>query len=565
LKILGLNTIGFNTSASLIINGELKFAVEEERLSREKRTRKFPILSINYILKKYSLKIEDFEAIAISWNPGINLEKFDLAQSEGNSYIPSILHSVPNNLFRIANNPNSEMVIQDLLIENNKKIKIFYINHHLSHASSFYFSKFKKANILTLDAFGEKQSGGLYYGSDNKIQKLSDLYFPHSLGSFYSTFTQLCGFKAQSDEWKLMGASAYGEKSTYYNKIKNLIDLKKDGTFELDLNYFNHYLFHRPNFYNEKLLKYLNIQVNKSETLTSKYYNLAHAAQSVFEDILFHILNNLYKKNKNSNLVFAGGCALNCLANGKIIHKTNFKDIFIPPVPDDSGAGAGAAFYVNNNILNYKRKYVMKNNYLGPESSNFEIKKKLSKYKLDYRFTNKPEKLAASMIANGKIIGWFQGRLEFGDRALGNRSILADPRQKDIKDRINKVIKYREIFRPFAPALLDEKVKYYFEEYQSSDFMEKTVKIKNKFRKKLPGITHSDGTGRLQTVKKINNPKFYELIKEFYKLTSYPIVINTSLNYKGDPVCASVEDAIKTYHLSGLDCIIIGNYYITKK
>jgi len=564
LKILGLNAIGFNTSASLLVDGRLVFAIEEERISREKRTRKFPIHAINYILKKFSLKIDDINAIAVSWNPGVNLEKFDLNYSSNNSYIPNILHSIPNYLFKIGKVSDSKLIVQDFFIEKNKKIKIFYINHHLCHAAAFNFSGFKKASILTLDAFGEKQSAGLYYGLDNKITEISKIFFPHSLGSFYSTFTQICGFVPQSDEWKLMGASAYGKKNHFYKKIKELVNLKTDGTFELDLNFFNHYMFHRPNFYNQKLLNYLNIEENKLNSLTSEYYNVAYAAQQVFEETLFHILNNFYKKTNNSNLVFSGGCALNCLANGKIIHKTNFKKMFIPPIPDDAGAGLGAAFYVDNNIFKRKRNYVMLNNYLGPETSNSEIKKKLARYKLDFKFTKEPEKLAANLIANNQIIGWFQGRLEFGDRALGNRSILADPRQKDIKDRINNIIKYREIFRPFAPAILDEKVKEYFEEYQTSDFMEKTIKIKNIFRKNLPGITHNDGTGRLQTVKKNNNEKFYNLINEFYKLTNYPIVINTSLNYKGDPICCFVEDAIKTFYLTGLNCIIIGNYYLEK-
>tara|TARA_A100000164_G_C21935555_1_gene787920 strand:- start:71 stop:1771 length:1701 start_codon:yes stop_codon:yes gene_type:complete len=566
MKILGLNAIGYNTSASLIINGKLKCSIEEERLSREKRTRKFPIKSINYILNKFTLKLEDIDAIAISWNPLINLEKFDKYQSENHSYIPNILHSIPNYIINLSKENSKDYFLQEIKLKK-KNLKIYYVNHHLSHASSFYFSKFKKAAILTLDAFGEKQSGGFYIGSNNSIRKINDLFFPHSLGAFYSTFTEICGFKPQSDEWKLMGASAYGngKNNKFYESLKKLVKLKPNGQFELDLKYFNHYMFHRPNYFNQKLLNFLKISKNNDSELNKKYYDLSFATQRVFEDILFNALNALYKNTKTDNLVFAGGCALNCLANGKIIKKTKFKNIFIPPVPDDSGAGLGAAYFLHNQILKKKKNYVMESNYLGPSFTNEEVLKKLKKYKLSYKYIKNPSLIGAKLISENKIIGWFQGSLEFGDRALGNRSILADPRRNDIKLRINKIVKYREPFRPFAPAVLDNQVTKFFTEYQESNFMEKTVGIKKNMQKFIPGVVHMDGTARLQTVKKKNNPKFYKLIEEFYNLTQIPMVINTSLNYKGDPICCGIEDIIKTFYLSGLDSVIINNYLIEKK
>jgi carbamoyltransferase len=565
MKILGLNTIGFNTSASYLDNGKLKCSIEEERLSRIKRTRQFPIKSIDYILNKFNLKFNDFDAVAISWNPLINLEKFDSNQSENKSYIPNLIHSIPSYILKLTKENVPEYFTQEIKFKK-KKIKIYFINHHLSHASSYYFSGFKKASILTMDAFGEKQSGGFYLAKNNDIKKINDLEFPHSLGSFYSTFTEICGFKPQSDEWKLMGASAYGnqKKNIFYEKIRKLVELKNNGKFELNLKYFNHYMFHRPNYYNKKLLDYLNISLNKKPELTQEYYDLSFAAQKVFEDILFNALNSLYRETKSENLVFAGGCALNCLANGKIIKKTKFKNIFIPPVPDDSGAGLGAAFYLHNKILNNKRVYVMDNNYLGPSYSNAEVESTLKKYKLKFKFVKNPSLIGAKLISENKIIGWFQDSLEFGDRALGNRSILADPRKNDIKLRINKIVKYREPFRPFAPAVLNEYVKKYFTEYQKSNFMEKTVKVKKKMQKYVPGIVHMDGTARLQTVMKKNNSKFYKLIEQFYKITKIPMVINTSLNYKGDPICCSIEDIVKTFYLSGLDAIIINNYLLEK-
>tara|TARA_Y100000591_G_C21786801_1_gene674265 strand:- start:26 stop:1426 length:1401 start_codon:yes stop_codon:yes gene_type:complete len=453
---------------------------------------------------------------------------------------------------------------QELSVERNKKVPIYYINHHYCHAANFFVSPFKSSSILTVDAFGEKQSVGFFRGESNNIESLWSQEFPHSLGAFYSTFTEICGFKPQNDEWKLMGAAAYGNKNVYYNKIKNLVNLIPNDGFELNLKFFNHYMFHRPHYYNKKLLSYLNIKKNTSEILNTKYFNLAAASQLVFEDIYFHLINSLFKRNKNNNLVISGGSALNSLANGKILKKAKFKNLFIPPVPDDSGAGLGAANFLFNVINKNKKRYAMSNNYLGPEFNDDEIKKNLNKYKIKYQYINNVSKEAAKSIANSKIIGWFQGKIEFGDRALGNRSILADPRDKNMKSRVNNSIKYREQFRPFAPAILSEHTSDFFEDSQSSFFMERALKIKKTKQKLIPAVTHLDGTGRLQTVTKLNNQKFYDLIMEFYKLTKIPIVLNTSFNYKGDPIVCSPDDAIKTFYLSGLDELYLGNYRIIK-
>ena len=562
--ILGLNAIGFNTSASLLKNGKLIGAIEEERLTRNKRTRSFPNLSIEYLLKKNNLSFEDINAVGISWNPTINLEKFDKANSTNHSYIPNILHTVPSNLMHFSNRKTFRYFKQELSIKKNKKIPIYYINHHYCHAANFFISPFKNSSILTVDAFGEKQSVGFFKGKNNEINSIWSQEFPHSLGAFYSTFTEICGFKPQNDEWKLMGAAAYGNKNIYYKKIRNLVSLIPDTGFELDLKFFNHYMFHRPHYFNKKLLSYLEIKQNTDEVLNKKYYNLAAASQLVFEDIYFHLINSLFKKSESYNLVISGGSALNSLANGKVLNKTKFKNLFVPPVPDDSGAGLGAANYCFNVINKKKKRYVMNNNFLGPEFSNNEIRKILNKYKIKYQYLDNVSKEAAKSIANSKIIGWFQGKIEFGDRALGNRSILADPRNKNMKSRVNKSIKYREQFRPFAPAILNEYTSDFFENPQSSFFMERTLKIKKIKRKLIPAVTHLDGTGRLQTVNKVNNQKFYELIVEFFKLTKIPIVLNTSLNYKGDPIVCSPDDAIKTFYLSGLDELYIGNYRVIK-
>jgi len=563
--ILGLNSIGFNTSASLICDNKIIAAIEEERLSREKRTRKFPDKAIKFCLDKGNIKLEDLEAIAISWNPIINLENFDINNSRNSSYFPNILHSTINNVMKEIKGIKKDFFLQNLPLNNGKKLKIFFVNHHLSHASSFFVSNFKEASVITVDAFGENQCVGFYSGKKNNIKKIFQQNFPHSLGSFYSTFTEFCGFKPKSEEWKLMGASAYGKKSFYQKKIDSLINFEKDGEFFLDLKYFNHYMFHRPGYVNKNLEDLLGLKKNKlNQELKKEYFDIAFAAQKTFEKIYLNLIKNIYKKNKSKNLVLAGGAALNCVANGKILSNSNFKNIFVPPFPDDSGAGLGAALFVNSLISKKNSQIQFKHNYLGPSFTNSEILKVMKKFKLKYELIKNIFDSASDSIIKGKIIGWFQGSLEFGDRALGNRSILADPRNKLMKDKINKFIKYRESFRPFAPAILKEKAKEYFENYQESFFMEKTLFIKPIKKKLIPSVTHVDGSGRLQTVSKNSNPLFYNLIKSFYEKTGIPVLLNTSFNVQGEPIVCSVEDAIKNFYLSGLDELYIGNYKVKK-
>ena len=563
--ILGINSIGFNTSASLICDKKIVASVEEERLSREKRTRKFPTKAIKFCLDKANIRFEDLEALAVSWNPLINLEKFDINNSQNSSYIPSILHSTLNHIIRDLKDVKKDFFLQNLELKNGKKLKIFFVNHHLSHASSFFISNFNESSIVTADAFGENQCIGFYSGNKNNLKKIFEQRFPHSLGSFYSTFTEFCGFKAQSEEWKLMGASAYGKKSIYQKKINDLVKFDNKGGFFLNLEYFSHYMFHRPGYVNENLEKYIGVKKNQSnKDLNQTYFNIAYAAQNIFEKIYLNLIKNIYKKNKSKNLVLAGGCALNCVANGKINKNTNFHDVFIPPFPDDSGAGLGAALYVNSILFKKNSKVSFKHNYLGPNYEDFEILKVLKKLKLKYDFIDNIFEVASDSIIAGKIIAWFQGSLEFGDRSLGNRSILADPRNKSIKKKINKFIKYRENFRPFAPAVLEEKAKDFFENYQTSYFMEKTLIIKKDKKKLIPSVTHVDGSGRLQTVNKSKNILFYNLIHKFYEKTGIPVLLNTSFNVQGEPMVCSIEDAIKNFYLSGLDELYIGNYMIKK-
>lgn len=562
--ILGLNSAGFNTSSALLLDGTPIFAVEEERMVREKRTRRFPNAGIRHGLKLAGLDIGDLDGIAIGWNPAINLEAFGAAYSGRARFLGEIFYNVPGGLMQLAKRPAAERAEQIIHLDGGKKLHIHYIRHHVAHASSFFVSPFDEAAVLTLDAFGEKECVHFAHGKGNKLDSLWSQEFPHSLGSFYSAFTAYLGFAAQSDEWKLMGASAFGNAARYIDRVRSLIQFKDDG-FELDLSCFNHYQFHRPGLYTAKMEQVLGIApATDGDNLGQDHYDLAAAAQAVFEEIYIHLLTRLHARTGCRNVVLSGGSTLNSLANGKVVARTPFEDVFIPPAPDDAGCAMGAASYLYHHVMGNPRSYVMRHNYLGPSYGDAEISDLLTGLAIKHTELPDPSRTAAEMVAAGKVIGWFQGGLEFGDRALGNRSILADPRDPSMKDRVNALVKYREGFRPFAPAILAEKVDEYFEGAAPTPFMEKVFPIREAKRAILPAVTHADGTGRLQTVTAEQNPLFHRLITAFGEITGVPVVMNTSFNVKGEPMVCSPQDAVRTFFSSGLDALVIGRYLITK-
>jgi len=561
--ILGLNTAGFNTSTSLIVDGVPVFAVEEERLIREKRTRKFPHQGIKAALEKGDVSFDEIDVIAIAWNPAINLESYNAAHSGRARFLGEIYYNVVNGLSGYMGEAGdvSEQIVH---LKSGKKLHIYFIRHHLAHASAFYISPFEEAAVLTADAFGEKECTHFAHGKGGKIDPIWSQEFPHSLGSFYSTMTAFMGFQPQSDEWKLMGASSFGDGNRFIDRVRSLVRMKDVG-FELDLSCFNHFQFHRPGLFAPKMIDVLGFEPNeKDKPLTQDYYDLSAAAQTVFEEIYLGLINQLHERVGGENLVLSGGSALNSVANGKVIANSPFKRVFIPPTPDDSGGSMGAAMYIYHHLMEQPRHYVMENNYLGPSYDNEAIKTTLETLQLQHEKLSDPMADAARQIADGKIIGWFQGGLEFGDRALGNRSILGDPRDASMKDKVNALIKYREAFRPFAPAILADRCEEYFERAAPTPFMEKVFQIKPDKRGGIPAVTHVDGSGRLQTVTEKQNPRFYRLISSFYKETGIPIVLNTSFNVKGEAMVCSPHDAIRTFFSSGLDVLYLGDYKVLK-
>lgn len=569
MKIIGINNEMYISSACLIVDGKIIAATAEERLTREKRTREFPIKAIQYCLDEAGLKIEEIDFIANSWNPAIYFKKFNPIFSGKRRHLVEQLYSVPDNLMKLAGGQTSDYFYQEN-VGNFGKIKTYFIPHHRAHAANaFFLSKFDDAAILTADAQGEFESTTFCVGEKNKIKVLDTIDYPHSLGALYSTFTEFLGFRANSDEWKVMAMASYANYDNEYYKImkEDVVKLCDSGKFELNLNVFNGYMHEQPNLYSDKLIELFGESRQYSDKMEDRHYQIAAALQKISEDISVHLLNHLYSLTGKKNLVLSGGFFMNSVFNGKVISLTPFENLFISSCPDDSGNCFGAATYLYNHILDYPRNTTLEHNYFGPKYSDEVIENELKTFGVPYTKEDNICKTVAELLDNGNIVGWFQGRMEFGQRALGNRSILADPRRLEMKDRVNLAVKFRESFRPFAPAVLKEKQQNYFEidEKDNIPFMERVVKVKDSAKKKIPAVVHEDGTGRVQTVNKETNKKFYNLIKEFDSITGVPVVLNTSFNLNGEPIVCSPKDAIRTFYSCGLDYLAIGNFLITKR
>jgi carbamoyltransferase len=568
MVVLGLSHDLWISSAAIVIDGKVEAAVAEERLNREKKYKGFPSLSVDYCLKATGLKIEEVDLVVNGWNPTWHLQSLHPRFSSQSRWRPEYLYSIPNYLFQKTDNLPKDHVEQ---IFHGFHPKILYIDHHIAHAaSSYYLSPFEKSAFLILDGQAERHTGTYGYFDKNEIVKLDYVNYPHSLGLFYGTITQYLGFKPDSDEWKVMALASYGsvEDNKFYNKLKKLITVDSNGVFKINLDYFG---FHQPdvfgsNYYSNEFKNYIGIPMrNPDEPLTRKHKELAWACQRLFEDTVNEILAVLHKRTESDNLIISGGCFMNSVYNGKIIDQTPFKNIYIGSCPDDSGISVGAALwgYYHQNNDEKRKKHI--HNYWGPEYGD-QIENTLIKYKLDYEKLEDPAVKGAKLISEGKIIGWYQGRMEFGQRALGNRSILADPRNKRAKDLVNLAVKFRESFRPFAPSILAERVEEYFVTSGDSrvNYMEKVLQFKKEVISSLPAVVHVDGSGRLHTVDEQSNLLFYRLIKAFDKITGIPIVLNTSFNLNGEAIVCTPNDAIRTFFSCGLDNLIIGNYLLSK-
>ena len=587
-KIIGISSYYHDSAVALIDNGEILYASQEERFSRIKHDKNFPIKALQNLLDYNNLALSQIDKVIFFEKPFLKFERL----------IETYLDFAPKGILQFLKSMpiwlNEKLFMKKIIVREIKKIdknfdetKVLFSEHHLSHAAScFYPSPFEKAAILTADGVGEWTTTSIALGNKNKIKLLKEIQFPNSLGLLYSAFTYYLGFKVNSGEYKLMGLAPYGEPK-YIDIIKtNLIDIKDDGSFRLNQKYFNYATgFTMTNKRFDDLFKK---KKRESEAEIEKFHmDVASSIQKVTEEIILKISVFIKKKYAVDNLCLAGGVALNCVANGKIYKKKIFKNIWVQPAAGDAGGALGAALAYW--FLELKKKRVasktdsMSASFLGNSFSNTSIEKDLSflganfsKYK-DSQIIER----TAKAITKGKAVGWFQGRMEYGPRALGNRSILADPRNEKMQKVLNLKVKFRESFRPFAPVILKEYVSNWFEFKDESKYMLmvaniKKDKLKNPFsstkelksintiRSEVPSITHVDNSARIQTVDQRDNDLFYKLIKEFHRLTKVPILINTSFNIRGEPIVASPRDAFNCFMGTDLDVLVIGNFFLEK-
>ena len=577
MRILGLSIdVPTCTSAALIRDGVVTVGSPEERLNREKWSSKFPSKAIQYCLSAEGIEIGDLGGIAVSWNPLINLTESSSARLiSAGRHKGELLYSVPVNLLQLTNSSvtsDEHLYLKQTIAFEHSDIDIYYIRHHACHAAhSFFESPFDEAVILTCDGYGENETITVSIGEKNSIKRVSTTYFPHSIGMFYGTITEYLGYRHDSDEWKVMALGAFGRfDKSLYKKLYDLFSVQDDLSIKMDSNAFQFNNMLKKGMFDGTFEDYIGISPRTREgDYSMEHYNLAYAAQKVFEDILFELISKISQKFKTRNICLGGGSFMNSLFNGKLAHSNIFENIYIPFAPSDAGCAIGAASHLYYHIMGHERKIDPSggNPYLGPTYSDDKIEKVLKLFKCNYTKPNNLLSDVAKLIAEGSVVGWFQGQMEFGDRALGNRSILADPRNPESKDKVNAVIKFREAYRPFAPSILSEHVKEYFDIPESNacaPYMEKVFNVRKDKVSKIPSVVHADGTGRLQSVDRQRNAKYYELIEAFYKLTDIPILLNTSLNRNGEPVVCSPEDALNVFYGSGLDCLVLNNYVVRK-
>ena len=570
-NVIGVHQTGPISSACLVSNGKVIFASPEERFSRIKQDDSFPELTIKYILKEFNLNPDDINYFSIGWNPGENLSlKYRRNFSSNFRYPGDILSSVSNQILSNFYNKdieNSSLLFKERLSKGKGNIKIDFIDHHLSHLRlGIHSSGFNQGSALVIDGWSEQKTTSLYQFKNKNIKLLKSFKFPNSIGCFYSAITDYLGFRPLSDEWRVMGMSAYGDYKKVSKNFFNLIKNYKNGDYELNLDYFDFYNFDRQEWYSDKFIKEFGKPRKKNEKITQKHYDIAAATQKLFSDTITNILRHLYKITKNKNLVLSGGCAMNSVYNGTIKKLSKFENISISFAPDDSGNSIGAALETslkNGQRLNNKNF----SSYLGCKFSERYIKSQLDLYKIKY---SKPKNLVEhvnQLLIKDQVVGIFRGRSEFGQRALGNRSILASPRNKIMKDKINKMIKFRENFRPFAPVIKISDLEKIFDtsDIGHVNYMEKVFKFKKKFYSICPAVVHKDYTGRLQTIDKNTNIFLYNLLNSFEEKTSCPVLLNTSLNTNNVPMVNSVNDALEVFYTSGLDAIVLESFVINKR
>jgi len=565
---LGISCYYHDSAAAILKDGHVVAAVEEERFSRKKFDDGFPRMAIDWCLKEAGITPEQINSVAFYDKPVLKFERLlDNYIAVAPRGLYSFLNVIPKWLHK-------RLWIKEEIKKHMRGYQgnIIFPEHHMSHAAhTFFTSPFDEAAILTVDGVGEWSTSSFGSAENTSIKLTNDIRWPHSIGMFYSAFTYFLGFKVNEGEYKLMGLSAYG-KPKYYDLILNeILDVKNDGSLHLNLKYFA--FTYDKVMTNQKFAELFGIPRREEDAKAEQiHYDIGASAQKVLEDIMLKMVNHVHKKTGMKNLCLGGGVALNGVANYRILKEGPFESVHIPPSPGDGGSAVGCAqylYYIHKKqrriIVQDHAKRIQENVYVGPSFSNDEIKSFLEENNIDYEYLTREQLLqtTAKLISEQNVVGWYQGKIEWGPRALGNRSILADPRDSKMKDVLNEKIKHRELFRPFAPSILEEYVSEYFDLTIPSPYMLFVAKVKKP--DKIPAVTHVDGTGRLQTVSREANPLYYDLINDFYKITGVPVVVNTSMNVRGEPIVNTPEQAYAMIIKTEMDYIMMGNYMIQRR
>lgn len=569
MYILGLSSYSHESSAALIKDGKICSVFEEERLNREKHTCKFPRLAITQCLKQEGITFQDIDQVTFFWKPWRELTH---NIQHVVRYFPQSLRllGAPSNddeytffkRFGAKRNVGREIQKAFALA---RPPQITYVEHHLAHAASaFFVSPFEKSAILTVDGRGESTTTMMAVGRRNRIEKLKEIKVPHSLGHLYAAVTDHLGFRPFFDEWKVMGMAAYGGP-TWVKAFEDLVELSDDGGFRLNLRYFRFQTRGRQQWLSPAFSKRFGPPRRDQDAYDQRHFDLALGLQRVVEKAGVHLARALQRRTGLENLCMTGGVVLNCLMNRRIVEETDFKRFFFQPIANDAGTSLGSALYYYHQVLGKERGSGFPSIYLGGEFSDEQIEGVLKNKQVRYRRCGDIAAETARCIAAGQIVGWFQGRMEAGPRALGNRSITVDPRDPNMKERLNARIKRREFFRPFAPSVLEEKAGEYFEipKTQDSPFMILTGHVRKDKTGVIPAVTHADGTARVHTVNRLVNPLYWRLISEFEKLTGVPVLLNTSFN-ENEPIVCSVEDAVNCFLRTEFDVLAIGSFLVSK-
>ncbi len=561
MNILGINYFFHDSSACIVKDGKLVIAVEEERFTRSKHSTSFPRNSVEQCLAYAGLKASDIDHIAVSIKPSKHwAKKLVYGLSLGSKMAPFVKHELRDTLFK----QRDLNKWYDTFVGSGGHAPIHFVEHHLSHIVGTYFlSPYQHAALLSLDGSGEWSTLFVGEAKGYEFEKFSETMFPHSLGSFYEAATEFCGFRPNYDEGKTMGLAPFGNPDRFYDVVNRIVEVTDDAQVKIDLSYFNYQNWSRRRCSN-KFYEVFGKPRGRNDPFEDRHHDVAAAFQRVLEDKVLQICHYLEKKTDAEYLVLAGGVSLNSVMNGRIVRETRFKDVYVMPAAGDNGTSIGAAYYLYHVTLGNKERFHHDNPYVGNHYDKEQVRKILDECKLKYEESDNICQDTAKILREGNIIGWYQGRMEIGPRALGNRSILADPTIAGMKDKINAEVKHREAYRPFAPSAPVEAKNDFFDIEVEAPFMLKVCDVLEDKKAIIPAITHVDGSARLQTVRQETNPRYHQLLTEFGKLSEVPVLLNTSFNIMGEPIVESPLHAIRCFFSTGLDILVIDDFIIRK-